>query len=76
MTEATKNYTKIRRDFGKPVYFEDGDVKIQISIEPKPHKLHPPSGEEPTFCQRDPIKAYFHNIPKMTEHSVSSAQFE
>jgi len=34
MTEATKSYNKIRRDFGKTPNFEDVETKFQINIMP------------------------------------------
>lgn len=72
MTEATKAYSKARREFGKPVFFEDSDPKIQINIPPQPHKLNPARDEDQLFVERDPVKILLHNIPKMTEHSVSA----
>ena len=69
MTETTKQYEKIRSHFGRDPRFEEGPVTPQINIQPNPSKLD-------DFELRDPIKIVFDNIPKMSEHSVSSAKFK
>ena len=69
MTETTKQYEKIRSHFGRDPRFEEGPVTPQINIAPKHETLD-------NFELRDPIKIVLDNIPKMSEHSVSSAKNE
>ena len=58
-------YSKYRKNFGKPAQFEDFDgIKMVGTVAPEPSK-------QENFVLRNPNKLILDNIPLLSHHSVS-----
>ena len=61
-------YSKIRKNFGKPPNFEDfpDGIKLVGTVFPDPSKAN-------NFDLRNPNKLVLDNIPQLSQHSVSKS---
>jgi hypothetical protein len=61
-------YSKIRKNFGKPPNFEDfpDGIKLVGTVFPDPSKAN-------NFVLRNPNKLVLDNIPQLSQHSVSKS---